>query len=92
MVMHLACCLLRMSMNEALIGATINAAYSLGLSKTHGSLEGGKIGDLLVIDAPRLVEINIVVDFLRNYAIKHAVFLSAPSIKRPQGGTPSKAT
>ena len=53
--MHLACCLLRMSMTESLIGATINAAYSLGLSQTHGSLEKGKYADLLVVDAPKYV-------------------------------------
>ena len=51
--MHLACCLLRMSMTEALIGATLNAAYSLGLSETHGSIEVGKVGDLVIVDAPR---------------------------------------
>jgi len=52
-VMHMACCVLRMSMNEALIGATINAAASLGMSSTHGSLEVGKQADLLIVDAPR---------------------------------------
>lgn len=52
-VMHMACCILRMSMAEALAAATINAAASLGLSHTHGSLEVGKVGDLLIIDAPR---------------------------------------
>ena len=53
MTMHLACVILRMSMNEALAAATINAAASVGRSKTHGSIEIGKVGDLLVIDAPR---------------------------------------
>jgi len=52
-VMHMACCILRMSMTETLIAATINAAASLGLSQTHGSLEVGKFGDLLIVDAPR---------------------------------------
>ena len=52
-VMHMACCILRMSMNEALIGATINAAASLGISSTHGSLEIGKQADLIIVDAPR---------------------------------------
>jgi len=52
-VMHLACCLLRMSMTEALIGATLNSAYSVGLSETHGSIEVGKVGDLVIVDAPR---------------------------------------
>ncbi|XP_064198619.1 probable imidazolonepropionase [Anguilla rostrata] len=53
MVMHLACVNMRMSMNEALAAATINAAYALGLSQSHGSLEVGKRGDLLVINASR---------------------------------------
>lgn len=52
-VMHLACVNMRMSMPEALAAATINAAYALGRSHTHGSLEAGKHGDLLVIAAPR---------------------------------------
>ncbi|XP_061618008.1 probable imidazolonepropionase isoform X5 [Phyllopteryx taeniolatus] len=52
-VMHLACVNMRMSMPEALAAATINAAYALGRSHTHGSLEAGKHGDLLLIDAPR---------------------------------------
>ncbi|XP_072257382.1 probable imidazolonepropionase [Pyxicephalus adspersus] len=53
MVMHLACVNLKMSLNEALAAATINAAYSLGKSHTHGSLEVGKQGDAVIINAPR---------------------------------------
>ncbi|MBZ3883210.1 putative imidazolonepropionase [Sciurus carolinensis] len=53
MVMHLACVNMRMSMPEALAAATINAAYALGKSHTHGSLEVGKRGDLLVINSSR---------------------------------------
>ncbi|XP_068163336.1 probable imidazolonepropionase [Antennarius striatus] len=52
-VMHLACVNMRMSMSEALAAATINAAYALGRSNTHGSLEVGKHGDLLVLNAAR---------------------------------------
>nr|XP_057923381.1 probable imidazolonepropionase [Doryrhamphus excisus] len=52
-VMHLACVNMRMSMSEALAAATINAAYTLGRSRSHGSLEAGKDGDLLVLNAPR---------------------------------------
>ena len=44
-----------MSLNEALAAATINSAASLGKSATHGSLEVGKIADMVIIDAPRLV-------------------------------------
>ncbi|KAJ8381536.1 hypothetical protein SKAU_G00023140 [Synaphobranchus kaupii] len=53
MVMHLACVNMRMAMNEALAAATINAAYALGLSQSHGSLEVGKQGDLLLINSSR---------------------------------------
>ncbi|XP_029901438.1 putative imidazolonepropionase [Myripristis murdjan] len=53
MVMHLACVNMRMSMPEALAAATINAAYALGRSHTHGSLEVNKHGDLLVLNTSR---------------------------------------
>lgn len=53
LTMHLACVNLRMTMEESLTAATINAAASLGRSHTHGSLEPGKVADMLVIDAPR---------------------------------------
>ncbi len=52
-VMHLAAVNLRMSLEEAVAASTINAAHSIGRSKTHGSIEKGKFGDLLVLDAPR---------------------------------------
>ncbi|XP_054040402.1 probable imidazolonepropionase isoform X1 [Rissa tridactyla] len=53
MVMHLACVNMKMSMNEALAAATINAAYALGKSDTHGSIETGKQGDLVIINSSR---------------------------------------
>lgn len=49
LVMHLACVNMKMSMSEALAAATINAAYSLGKSSTHGSLEIEKRADAVVI-------------------------------------------
>ncbi|KAK5849022.1 hypothetical protein PBY51_008697 [Eleginops maclovinus] len=52
-VMHLACVNMRMSMPEALAASTINAAYALGCSHTHGSLEVDKHGDLLVLNTTR---------------------------------------
>lgn len=50
-VMNLACVQMRMNMNEALVACTINAAAALGKHDTHGSLEVGKVGDCVVIDA-----------------------------------------
>nr|XP_020469288.1 probable imidazolonepropionase [Monopterus albus] len=52
-VMHLACVNMRMSMPETLAAATINAAYALRRSHTHGSLEVDKDGDLLVLNTTR---------------------------------------
>ncbi|XP_038666837.1 probable imidazolonepropionase isoform X1 [Scyliorhinus canicula] len=53
MIMHMACVNLKMTMAESLAAATINAAYALGKSQSHGSLEVGKQGDLLIINASR---------------------------------------
>ncbi|XP_029457437.1 probable imidazolonepropionase isoform X2 [Rhinatrema bivittatum] len=53
MVMHLACTNMKISLNEALAAATINAAYALGKSQSHGSLEVGKQGDIIVINSSR---------------------------------------
>jgi len=52
-VMNLACVLMRMTMNEALVAATINAAGSVGRSDTHGSIEIGKSGDFVILDSSR---------------------------------------
>uniref|UniRef100_A0A8B9VG47 Probable imidazolonepropionase n=1 Tax=Anas zonorhyncha TaxID=75864 RepID=A0A8B9VG47_9AVES len=62
MVMHLACVNMKMSMNEALAAATINAAYALGKSDTHGSIEIGKQGDLVIINSSRTRQMGAVTD------------------------------
>jgi len=49
-VMNLACVQMKMTMNESLVAATINSAYSMNRSQTHGSLEKGKYGDCVIID------------------------------------------
>jgi imidazolonepropionase len=52
-VMNLACIMFRMSMEESLVAATLNAAASIGKSDLYGSIEVGKWGDLVLFDAPR---------------------------------------
>ena len=42
----------RLTPAEVIVGATLNAAYSLGLGADCGSLEAGKQGDLIVVDCP----------------------------------------
>lgn len=37
---------------EAIVGATLNAAYGLGLGRDRGSLDVGKRGDLTILAAP----------------------------------------
>ncbi len=53
MVMHLACVHMHMTMPEALVASTINAAASLGVSDQYGSIEVGKQGDMLILNAPK---------------------------------------
>jgi imidazolonepropionase-like amidohydrolase len=53
--MNLACIVAHMTLPEALVAATINAAAALGRSDVQGSLECGKMADMVVLDAPRSV-------------------------------------
>jgi len=52
-VMNLACVMMRMTVNEALVAATLNAAKALNKSDKYGSLEVGKRGDFVVVDADK---------------------------------------
>ncbi len=52
LVLSIASLKLRLTPQEALVAATANAALSLGLEDTHGSIEPGKVADLVVWDVP----------------------------------------
>lgn len=43
-----ACIKMKLSPEEAINAATINAAYAMGLSKTHGSISKGKVANLII--------------------------------------------
>ncbi len=51
MTMALACRYQRLLPAEVMNAGTINAAYSIGLGKTHGSIDVGKRADILIHDA-----------------------------------------
>ena len=52
LVIGLAVRLYRMSTREALAATTLNAAWTLGMARTLGSIEVGKRADLVLLDAP----------------------------------------
>jgi len=49
-VVHLACVRMGMTPAEAITAATINGAYALGCADKLGSLEPGKLADLLILN------------------------------------------
>ena len=57
MVLVLAVFELRLSIEEALTAATLNAACCLGLGEEIGSIEEGKRADLVLLDAPNLLHL-----------------------------------
>jgi imidazolonepropionase len=48
LVMSLACIRLKMLPEEAINAATINSAYAMGISETHGSIARGKVANLFI--------------------------------------------
>ncbi len=48
LVMSLACIRLKMLPEEAINAVTINSAYAMGLSETHGSISKGKIANVFI--------------------------------------------
>ena len=69
-VMTLACFAMHMTLEEALIGATLNAAASIDRADTVGSLELGKQFDAVVVDG-RLTDLIRVGGSVIKNVIKH---------------------
>jgi imidazolonepropionase len=51
----------RMTPGEVIVGATLNAAYSLGRQASCGSLDVGKRGDLVILDCSHPEELCLAV-------------------------------
>ena len=52
MMMTIACTQMQMTPEEAITASTLNGAAALGCSATHGSIEPGKVADMIVCDIP----------------------------------------
>jgi imidazolonepropionase len=65
MTLALACMGMRMTIEEAITAATLNGAAALGMSETIGSIEPGKMADLVMFDVPDYPEI------VYHYGINH---------------------
>jgi imidazolonepropionase len=48
LIMSLGCILLKMTPEEAINAVTINSAYAMGISGTHGSVARGKVANLFI--------------------------------------------
>lgn len=68
-------------MPEALIASTINAAASLGLADSHGSLEIGKNGDMLILNTPRFKDERLCVCVcVTLFPLHYNIQLGAPDL------------
>jgi len=61
----LACFAMGLTFEEALVGATINAAYSIDRHDRVGSLEPGKQMDAVIVGGPAIDLIRVGVDTIR---------------------------
>jgi imidazolonepropionase len=74
---------MRMSVNEALAAATLNAAYSIGIARNAGSLEPGKRADLVLLDG----ETPGIIAYHAGVSAVAAVYTAGTSAwPRPAGG------
>lgn len=71
LMMTIACTQMRLTPAEALVAATLNSAYAVGLGREVGSLERGKRADVVIWDAPdyRFIVYHFGVNLVRDVII-----------------------
>jgi imidazolonepropionase len=74
--MSLACFGMNLTFEEALVGATINAAYALDRHDMVGSLEPGKQMDAVIVDGPAIDLVRIAPGTIRTVIKKGRVVVS----------------
>jgi imidazolonepropionase len=67
--MHLACTQFGLTTEEALLGVTRHAARALGLRKERGTIEPGKLADIVIWNAEHPAELAAQVGLIRPAAI-----------------------
>jgi imidazolonepropionase len=73
---HYACTNYRLTPNEVIVAATLNAAYALNVHEKVGSIEVGKQADLLLVEAESWVYVVYSFgDCFINKVIKNGVVL-----------------
>jgi imidazolonepropionase len=70
--MHLACTAFGLTTEEALLGVTRHAARALGLRKALGTIEPGKIADLVIWNAEHPAELAAQFGLIRPAAVLRA--------------------
>jgi imidazolonepropionase len=71
--MTLACFGMGLTFEEALVGATVNAAYALDRHERVGSLEAGKQLDAVIVDGPAIDLIRVGAGTIRSVIKKGRV-------------------
>jgi imidazolonepropionase len=74
--MTLACFSMGLTFEQALVAATINAAYALDRDARVGSLEPGKQMDAAVVDGPAIDLLRVGADIIRTVVKKGAIVAS----------------
>ena len=83
--MTLACFAMDLTFEEALVAATINAAYSLDLHQQCGSLEPGKQMDAVIVDGPAVDLLRVGTRRIRAVIKRGAIVHGANGgVKRPE--------
>jgi imidazolonepropionase len=77
--MALACFGMRMTMEEALVASTINAAYSIDRHDRVGSLEVGKQLDAVIVNGDAVDLLNVGVPAIRAVVKRGVVCVQAPA-------------
>ncbi|HZT42229.1 MAG TPA: imidazolonepropionase [Chthonomonadaceae bacterium] len=80
LMLSFACTQLHLTPAEALVGATLNAAYAAGRGDHLGSLEAGKQADLVIWDADdyRLIPYHMGINLARSVIKRGQIVLRQP--------------